>query len=126
MARGKKTGGKDFKRDNPGRPMGARDKVQRGFTKALFERFFGDPTNMDVLYGTLQKAARNPKHALQMLQIMGDRLEGKPKQDVGISTKHTTIFREAPPAATPLPEPRKSEEGEDGDGMVSVPLGLGG
>lgn len=85
MAKGKKTGGRNFKKGHHrGRPKGAKDKVPRSF-KASVRRVYeelgsSDPTLlMDAVRRGLKAA---PPKSYQYLQLGAYYLDGKPVETV--------------------------------------------
>lgn len=105
MARGKKTGGRDFAKGNPGKPVGAKDRVPFGYIRAMYRQLLDDPKFFETLKTTLRVAAKNPKLAIAMCAEMADRLDGKPKQEVEVTGKHLTKFEfMAGPPETPTRE----------------------
>jgi len=72
------------------------------------------------------KAADTPKLALQAIELVGDRLEGRPVQSVRVQERRTTIFT-GPPAAETEPEkhaPQTVVPGVEPDGSVFPPVDL--
>lgn len=87
MARGKKTGGRDFLPGNPGRPEGAKDIVPRSAAAAirgLFARFGNDTALMaKVMEEGL--TARAPI-SLGYYKLLIENNIGLPEQNVNVQT----------------------------------------
>lgn len=101
MARGKKTGGRNFPRGNPGRPMGAKDKVSRKSIREMFE-------NVLARSGGIVEAGidtRLKRGDVRLLELVAAYIDGKPIQRVSL---------EPPQAITFLLQPL-TEEGRDPD-----------
>ena len=84
MARGTKTGGRDFKKGSPGRPKGAKDVVLRS-TKAsvvsmIAEYVLNHPDEVKAAI----KRGLNGSSSVRFLELAADRLDGKPVQAVHI------------------------------------------
>lgn len=84
MARGKKTGGRNFARGNKGKPKGAKDIVPRGFKrsiKALYERLADEQPALFEQALVKGLKARAP-FSFQYLQMGAHYLDGKPAETV--------------------------------------------
>jgi hypothetical protein len=87
MARGKKTGGRNFKKGNRGRPKGAKDKVPRTFKasiKNIYERLAIDEP---ALYENAIRRDLKSKRgsvAFQHTQLAAYYLDGKPAETVKV------------------------------------------
>lgn len=92
MARGKKTGGRDFEKGNPGKAVGTKDKVPRGYIRAIFRQLLEEPDFFESVKRSLRLAAKDPKLAIQLVQEIADRLEGRPKQSVEMLGRPTTFI----------------------------------
>ena len=106
MARGRKTGGRDFK---PGENGGVRrgpDRIPRGSVKALYQHFM-ESDDVEILYASIRKAAADPRLALHLAQNIADRLHGRPTQAIEVQAKRETIFHLSP---TARPKPRSGSE----------------
>lgn len=75
MALGRKTGGRDFPKGNPGRPVGARDRAPRTF-RALAQQFV-DTHEADI-EASLERGVRDRRQSHKYLAI----LAGLEKQQV--------------------------------------------
>lgn len=105
MAKRKKTGGRDFEKGNPGKPVGAKDHLPFGYIRAMYRQLLDDPTFLTSLKKTLRTAAKNPKLAIALCVDMADRLEGKPKQELEVAVRRSTTFElTAGPPETPTRE----------------------
>lgn len=88
MARGKKTGGRNFTKGDPraGRPKGSRDKIPRSFktsVRALFEEVANQKP--DLLKSTIERGlkAAAPK-SFQYLQLAAYYIDGKPAETIKV------------------------------------------
>lgn len=96
MAKGKKTGGRDFKKGEGGRQKGAKDKVPRGFKRsirALYEQLADEQPE------TFRKALEDGLKAkapasFQYLQMGAHYLDGKPAETVTIRPDLTGLSTE--------------------------------
>lgn len=86
MVKRRKTGGRDFKRGNPGKKKGAKDKVPRSFKasiRVLCEQLATD--DPDLIRRALVKGlkAAAPK-SFQYLQMFAHYQDGKPAETVNM------------------------------------------
>ena len=83
MAKGKKTGGRNFQKGENGGPRGP-DKVPRGYVVAAYRRFFEDDGRVENLQSVIDTMAGDPDYAMPLIRDMADRLDGKPTETVAI------------------------------------------
>ena len=74
MARGHKTGGRNFAKGNAGRPVGAKDKVPRGCMRAAIERLQGEEP--ELVFGAIRDSLRDRRARVGMLSVIA-RIEGE-------------------------------------------------
>ena len=93
-----------FRPGNPGKPPGARDRIPRGLISALLNEYVGKRKNVKALLHTLEKAQHDPRYAVKIVELVGDRLEGKPKQEVEglVRLPLQIVHRSHPPHVDPL------------------------
>jgi hypothetical protein len=86
MARGKKTGGRNFAKGQGGRTKGAKDKSPRGFKgsiRALYQEFMsGGPDLLRIVLERGLKAA--PQKSFRYFQLAAYYLDGKPKDAIEV------------------------------------------
>ena len=97
MARGKKTGGRNFPKGSPGRPKGAKDHVSRKGIREMFE-------NIAARSGSLVEVGierRLTKGEARLVELAAAYLDGRPVQRVALETPQpiTFILRAAPPTS---------------------------
>ena len=106
------------------------DILLRGSVRKLYEWLLNDDGSMAKaiehdrsgsprvrLMQSALKACDKPSSALHLLEMLADRLEGKPVQSVRLTERRTTIFQgpgmgEQPPAASGPPEIAPPDSGE--------------
>ena len=80
MARGRKTGGRDFRKGCAGRPMGARDAVPRSFrasVRAILAEVASE--NPNLIRGAILRGLKAaPPKSFQYLQLAAHYLDGRP------------------------------------------------
>lgn len=83
MARGRKTGGRSFKKGNRGRPRGAKDKFPRGSIKAIY---VGLAQGRPELFGRAIVAgiSAKPPFSFQYLQLGAYYIDGKPVETIRV------------------------------------------
>ena len=108
MAKGRKTGGRDFKKGQHGGPRGPNLIPS---TYKLFARaYLFDEIERRAIWKALQVTVRKyPQRAIEVFDKLADRAEGKPKLAVEMSEKHTTIFKERAASAADKPPAGASE-----------------
>lgn len=91
MAKGRKTGGRDFKKGEHGRPRGP-NRIPS--TYKLFARaFLDDEAERAAIWKALQLTLlKFPHRAIEVFDKLADRAEGKPKQALEVSEKRSTTF----------------------------------
>jgi hypothetical protein len=86
MARGKKTGGRNFKKGQGGRKKGAKNKVPGSFkssVKALYEEIAAKAP--ELLHNAIVKGLKAaPPKSYQYLQLGAYYIDGKPAETVNI------------------------------------------
>lgn len=95
MAIGQKTGGRDFKKGEGGRPKGAKDRLPRSAKQAvagLLEKLGSD---VELIESVLKKglAARAPS-SFPYLRLLVEQNVGAPDQNV--NTKTTVVHKHEP------------------------------
>jgi hypothetical protein len=68
--------GRPFERGNPGKPKGARDRVQRGLAKRIVFEVLSDPKNLAAHMNALRAMATSTRTALAFAQLAA-RLNGE-------------------------------------------------
>lgn len=85
MARGKKTGGRDFKKGEGGRKKGAKDKVPRGIKRSIkyvYEELADkDP---DLFRECVKRGLKSGTRAFPFLQLGAHYLDGRPALPIKI------------------------------------------
>jgi hypothetical protein len=86
MARGRKTGGRNFPMGNPGKPKGAKDTVPRAFKgsiRVLYQEFIsGRPELFRIALERGLKAA--PPKSFPYFQLGAYYLDGKPRDSIEV------------------------------------------
>lgn len=84
MARGKKTGGRNFKKGAPGRPKGSKDKVPRTFKASIRAVYQELATEKPELFRTaIERGLRaSAPKSFQYVQLGAHYLDGKPIETV--------------------------------------------
>lgn len=86
MAKGKKTGGRNFKKGQGGRKKGAKDKVPRSFKRNV-EEFFREvhTAHPELLFGAVTRGLKaSPSVAIRFVELWLNFVHGKPPQTINI------------------------------------------
>lgn len=87
MARGKKTGGRNFKKGQGGRKPGAKDKVPRSFKRNV-EAFFREvhTTHPDLLFAAVVRGMKAaPSVSIRFVELWLNFVHGKPPQTITVA-----------------------------------------
>ena len=95
MAKGKKTGGRNFKKGNPGRPPVLPEGIPSG--GKLFAKMYQAHRREEFWKAFDILLRKYPQRAPDLWEKLVDHVEGKPKQAIEVSEKRKTVFREATP-----------------------------
>jgi hypothetical protein len=86
MARGKKTGGRNFTKGQPGRQKGAKDRVPRSFKESIRALYQELAIEQPELFraALVRGLKAPPSKSFQYLQLGAYYLDGKPKETIEV------------------------------------------
>ena len=90
MAKGRKTGGRDFAKGNPGRRVGAKDKVPRGCLRAAIARL--QEEEPELVYDAMCGSLKDRRARVGMLGVLA-KIEGEVVDVPGLSEMAAMLAR---------------------------------